>query len=537
MKNQQRSLVEILDEVLGVVGNHYDSEYAYYIEKDVDGITTIYEWCNEDIPSMRDRVKNISKDDAPKWLESEVKDTTEDAYSVFEELEDDKTAVLAVINVRRGGCTISLMEALLPLISETIVLVKSQKQHEFLTFHDQMTGLLNKNSYISHVEELSRARLRSLGALSVNVNGLKEFNKEFGRDYGDEIVIRVGEVLEEYFRGYLTFRLTGDEYLIIAKNIAYEDFMKKMNQAYTFLEHISLGLTTMGHSWEKSNIQVRDVIYQAQEMMKSEKSKHYSRKLKGRHVPIIKNDLLEDIKHGNFVVYLIPKFDVYSNRVAGAEAVVRYYHKDLGTMYNERYMKLLEDTNLSSYLDLHIFEEVCKTLQRWEAADLPMIPIAVNFSSATLQQESIADKVIEIIEKYEASCEYLEIEISEKGDNMNQEMLAEISRKMRKVNIRTILDHFGAKHSSFSILNAMEFDSLKIDESLIANIVIDSRNQIIVKAVVDICHRLGGAVAADGVETKDQLNVLKEFGCDYVQGTYFNKPIAIDTFEVRYLKN
>ena len=194
-------------------------------------------------------------------------------------------------------------------------------------------------------------------------------------------------------------------------------------------------------------------------------------------------------------------------------------------------------TSLSHHLDLYVFEEVCKTLRRWELDDMPMLPVSVNFAGATLRQESVAEKMLALVEKYHVSCEYLEVEVSESYTDMNQEMLAETSNKIRKENVRVILDHFGAKDSSFAILSIMEFDGLKLDRSLVANIVGNSRSQIVAKAVIDVCRQLGVHVAAAGVETQDQLNVLKELGCDYAQGTLFNKPITIDTFEVRYLKN
>ena len=166
-----------------------------------------------------------------------------------------------------------------------------------------------------------------------------------------------------------------------------------------------------------------------------------------------------------------------------------------------------------------------------------MIPVSVNFAGATLCQVDIAEKMMAIIEKYHVSCEYLEVEVSESYDNMNQEMLAETSNKIRKENVRVTLDHFGAKDSSLSILSVMEFDGLKLDKSLVSNIVTNSRSRIVAKAVIDICRQLGTYVAASGVETQDQLNVLGELKCDYAQGTLFNKPITIDTFEVRYLKD
>lgn len=165
-----------------------------------------------------------------------------------------------------------------------------------------------------------------------------------------------------------------------------------------------------------------------------------------------------------------------------------------------------------------------------------MIPISVNFAGATLRQENVGDKILSLVEKYHVSCEYLQVEVSESRIEMNQEMLAETSNKIRKANVRVLLDHFGAKDSSFAILSVMEFDALKLDRGIVNSIVSNGRSQIVAKAVIDICRRLGAVVYAAGVETQDQLNMLKELGCDYVQGTLFNKAITIETFEVRYMR-
>ena len=531
-----RSLMEIMNDVLSSVRDYYDAEYAYYIEKEQDDIETIYEWCAENVEWQRDRLKLMSFEQQPKWMKEEITDTTEESYSVFRQISDDTTAILAVVGVHRGGCTLDLMRALLPYIPQAIALQKMQKQQEYLSYHDDLTGLLNRNSLVDYLANVDAGSLKSLGALSVDINGLKNFNKEFGRDYGDEVVIRVGEVLQEYFHSADVYRLTGDEYLVLADNISYEEFTKQIYAAHTKLDNISLGLVAMGYAWEKVDIDTDKLVSNAEVMMRDEKKKYYKNLKKGHHEPIIKQDLLEDLEQGNFIVCLVPKIETETGRVAGAEAVVRYHHKDLGIVDPGKYINLLEETKLSHYLDLYVFEEVCKTLHRWELEDLPMIPVAVNFAGATLKQESIADRMLHLIEKYHVLCEYLEVEVSESGNDMNQEMLAETSSKIRKGNVRVILDHFGAKDSSFSILSLMEFDSLKIDKSLITNIVGNMRSRIVAQAVIDICRQLGATVQASGVETQDQLNVLKELGCDYAQGALFNKPITIDTFEVRYLK-
>ena len=388
-----RSLSEIVNEILSTVRSYYDAEYAYYIEKDRGDIETIYEWCDENIEWQRDRMKLLPEERQPKWMKTEITDTTARDYSVFLPISEDVTAVLAVVGVRRGGCTIDLMRAIVQYIPQAIALQKMQKQQEYLSYHDDLTGLLNRNSLVHYFDTVDEKKLKSIGALSVDINGLKNFNKEFGRDYGDEVVIRVGEVLEEYFHSGEAYRLTGDEYLVLVENTSYQDFTKQVHAVHTKLDNISLGLVSIGYAWEKIDIEVDKLVNNAEVMMREEKRKYYKNLQKGHHEPIIKEDLLQDIENGNFIVCLVPKIDTLTGEVGGAEAVVRYHHKDLGIVDPGRYLNMLEETKLSHYLDLYVFEEVCKTLHKWEVRDIPMIPVSVNFAGATLRQEGLADKM------------------------------------------------------------------------------------------------------------------------------------------------
>ena len=535
-KSSQRSIMDVMNEILSAVRDYYDSEYVYYVEKEDDTIGNIYEWCANDVPWQRDRIKMCDKDQYPKWLRQEITDTTQSDYSVFYEIEDGVTAVLAAVGVHRGGCDIALLKTVIPYISQAMIFNKMQRQQEYLSYHDDLTGLLNRNSFMAYLDEYKRESLKALGVVSVDINGLKNFNKEFGREYGDEVVTRVGEVLEEFFRGAYVFRLTGDEYLVVLENATYEQFITKVEGAENKLNNISLGLASIGYAWQKIDINIDTLVSHAENMMREEKKKYYKNLKKGHHEPIIKQDLLNDIEEGRFIVCLVPKVDVMTEEIIGAEAVVRYHHKDLGIMNPGRYITLLEETQLAHYLDFYVFEQVCKILKRWESENLPMLPISVNLSSTTIRRVSFAEKMIDIVKKYNVSCEHLEVEVSESYSELNQEMLAEVASKLRKENIRVTLDHFGHRESSFSVLAMMEFDGLKFDKHMISDIVTNGREQIAAKAVIDLCHRLGVNVIAAGVETQDQLNVLKELGCDYAQGSMFNKPITVDTFEIRYLK-
>ena len=158
-----RSLAEIMNDLLSTVRDYYDAEYAYYIEKEQGDIETIYEWCAENIEWQRDRLKLLSQEQQPKWMKEEITDTTADSYSVFRQISEDTTAILAVVGVHRGGCTLDLMRALLPYIPQAIALHKMQKQQEYLSYHDDLTGLLNRNSLVDYLDNVRERSLKSSG--------------------------------------------------------------------------------------------------------------------------------------------------------------------------------------------------------------------------------------------------------------------------------------------------------------------------------------------------------------------------------------
>lgn len=529
------SIQETINRMLRTIRDYYDCEHAYYVELDEGDIDTIYEWTQEGKKGQKDKLKLAAVSDRPAWLLAEQVDTTADSYSVFLPVGKDRQALLAAVGVHRGGCEIHFLQGLLPYAIQSVLLYKKQKQQEYLSYHDDLTGVLNRNSFVKYMAE-AKPDLTSLGAISIDINGLKNFNKEFGWEYGDEVVIRVAEILEEYFRGGMVYRLTGDEFLVLCENISFDEFMKQQQSAMERLNMVSLGLAAVGYAWEKPDISVDDLVLRAETMMQEEKQKYYKNLKKGHHEPVIKQDLLQDLEQGNFIVCLIPKMDIRTMEVVGAEAVVRYQHKDLGVLNPTKYVRLLEQTRLSHYLDLYVFEQVCHILNRWEEKGYPLIPVSVNFAPSTLCQVDMEEKLQSIMEQQGTHCEYLEVEVTEAGDMMNQEMLMETAGKIRRANVRVILDHFGSQASSLSVLGGMEFDGLKLDDGVVEQIVGSGRMRTLAKAVIDVCHQFGSLVMASGVETQDQLNVLGELGCDYAQGSLFNKAITADTFEVRYLK-
>lgn len=530
---KQQTIIENMNDILSDLVEYYGADYAYYIEMTDENLSTVYEWCKLGMPFQKEELENLDRADYPGWL---LHETTGENLSLHKELSDDTRVILAIVDVTQHWEDVEFAQAMLPHIVQLLGMQRLQIKQEYLSYHDDLTGILNRNSLLAYLADTDVKELKSAGALCVDINGLKFFNREFGREYGDEVVQRVAELLEDFFRGEKVFRLTGDEFLVFTEDLAYEEFLRQIVALQEKMENISLNLVSMGYVWEKVDIDLSDMVDRAENRMQAVKEELRKHDSNLKHTPVIKSDLLEDLAQGNYVVCLQPKIDVDSEEVVGAEALIRYRHPDMGMMDPERYLRILERTGLSHYLDIFVFEEICKIIQSWLQRNLPVVPISVNFSGATLREEHMADTMMELIEQYHIPCEYLEVEVSETDEEMNQEMLAETSNKIRKENIRVILDNFGTKNSSLSVLSIMEFDGLKLDRSLMTNIVSNRRSQIVAKAIVDVCRELGATVTATGIETQDQFNILKELQCDYAQGFFFNKPIAPEAFETRYLQ-
>ena len=532
---KRRTILEIMNQTLKELRDFYDAEYAYYVERSDAEILTIYEWCADGVPWMREQLRMLPVENAPDWMKREMQEETDSQYSVFQPIDEGNTAVLAVAGVHRGGCGMQFLRALLPYLAESVALKRLQSRQEYLSYHDELTGLLNRNSYVEYITEIQTENLNSLGTLAVDINGLKQFNIEFGNEYGDEVVIRVGELLEEYFRSAKVFRMTGDEFLVVCEDISFDDFTHQRHAIHQKLDNISLDLVCIGYAWEKVEINADHLVIQAHEMLNQEKQAYYKRRKKGDHKPLIKQDLLNDIKEGRYIVCMQPEFDIQNDVLSGAEAHTRYQHKELGIMEPARYLAKLEQTKLIYYLDIYVFEEVCKFLHKWMLDGLTIVPVTVKISGVTLRREGIVEELLNLMNRYQIPAEYLVVEVAESDSDMNQEMIAESGSRIRQENIQVTLDKFASRGSSLTILSLMEVDRLKLDRSLTLDLVGNRKSQILAKAIIDICSQMGIQVIANGIETQDQLNVWRELGCEYAQGYIFNKPITADTFEKRYL--
>lgn len=246
-------------------------------------------------------------------------------------------------------------------------------------------------------------------------------------------------------------------------------------------------------------------------------------------------ELMVSLEKGNFLVYLQPKVVLGSNRVVGAEALIRYHDKEKGIIMPNQFIEILERNNFIRYIDLYVFEVVCRLLSEWRIRGKTLPVISLNFSRLTLLEPKLLSSMEDIISRYHVPRKLVEIEITESLSDMGKSVLFQTARDIYDSGYSVSLDDFGTKYTNLSILNDINFDTLKLDKSLVDSLDERRKNQIILKNIIYMCGDLGIKVIAEGIETRRQEEILRALSCEQGQGYLYGKPMPIREFERRYI--
>lgn len=250
---------------------------------------------------------------------------------------------------------------------------------------------------------------------------------------------------------------------------------------------------------------------------------------------ILNKRLQDGIKNKEFLIYLQPKFYAKIGELAGAEALIRWNRNGKIVMPNV-FIPLFEKYELITTLDMYVLENVCGLLSKWSNQNYKIVPISVNESRQHLYNKNHVDELIALINKYNISTNMIELEMTETTVVHNVELAKEAERNVHKLGFVVSMDDFGTGYSSFSMLKNINIDILKMDKSFFDDILESRRGKIIIESIIDMAHKLDIKVVAEGIENKEQLEYLRKIGCDIIQGYIYEKPITIEKFENKYLK-
>lgn len=444
------------------------------------------------------------------------------------------------------------------LFSDITKIKNSNAKIEFLAHHDPLTNLPNrlllKARLHKSIEKANELKQR-LAIFFIDIDNFKLVNDTYGHSIGDRIINLVATRLQKNIRKNDTIsRIGGDEFIIVIEDvldikdiekIAYKivnDFKEPIQmEEYLFDTTISVGISV----FPNNGLNAEDLIKHADTAMYSAKNagknqfQFYKNEMTSEIFEkiIMKQELNDAIKNNEFEVYYQPQIDIKSNKVVGAEALVRWNHKTLGLVYPKDFISHAEETKLIIPIGKYVLEKACKFMKTLHKNEiLKDGVVAVNFSNIQIKHSDILKLIIEELENSKLDSKYLEIELTESYIMEDTQESILLLNKLKELGLKLSIDDFGTGYSSLNYLKQFPIDKLKIDKSFIEELPSNKKDIAITKTIIALGSGLGIKTIAEGVEKKEQKDFLEKEGCDEAQGWLYSKALKEEDF-INFVKN
>lgn len=430
----------------------------------------------------------------------------------------------------------------------------AQKQVEkeliYATLHDDLTGLPNRTLFIELLERaMSRAQNRKdyhLAVLYIDLDRFKVINESMGHDMGDWLLMEVSRRLQTCLGDEVVLaRSGGDEFLILLDNL------KELNEATLLAATISEELAnpfplhgyevvtsaSIGIAYGNEGTDSADLLRDADTAMYRAKTTRSGFTVfnNGMHIQAvsrmqIESDLHKALEQDNFVLFYQPQTDLNTENLVGAEALIRFQHPINGLMAPNHFIPILEDTGIIIRLGEWILHTACQQFKVWLDNDIPIEHISVNLSPHQFRSKRLTNMVAEAIEASRIPAHCLELEITESLLLEDTKNAMRTLHSFQEMGVRVTIDDFGTGYASLNYLKRFPVDCLKIDKSFIDGVAINPQDAAITVATIDMAHALGLRVIAEGVETIEQRDFLRDHGCDLAQGFLYSPPMEQHAF-------
>jgi len=425
----------------------------------------------------------------------------------------------------------------------------AEQNLRFVASHDPLTGLFNRSMFNERLQQaLAQAGRfeRSLALLFIDLDGFKVINDTVGHNAGDALLAELATRLRTTLReGDVIGRMGGDEFVVLIEEFV--EAAQVAEVAKKVLETLARPFQLQGREFEVT-ASLGISLYpedgkDAQTLLKSADIAMYLVKQQGKNsfrfyapqmnVHLVERLSLESalrraIDRGELLLLYQPKVGVRDGQMSGVEALVRWQHPTQGMISPSEFVPVAEDAGLMAAIGEWVLHTACRQLRAWREQGLPSLRMAINISPRQFSQDSLIQVVREALHHMAVDPSRLELEIREEMVLRNPERAIRLLAQFRELGVRLVIDDFGTGYSSLNYLKRLRVDSVKIDRSLILDLPSNADAMALTRGVVAMAHSLGIAVTAEGVETREQWEVLNQLGCEEMQGNYFSAPVMGD---------
>lgn len=417
---------------------------------------------------------------------------------------------------------------------------------------DPLTGLPNRQLLKDRLAQyLTSARVvsNSGAILFMDLDRFKEINDVFGHSVGDEVLTKAADRIVAQVREHDTVaRLGGDEFVVLLPNVDSDSTVRRTAERLLSALRDSFNVRDNEHyvsasigiaMFPEDGATVETLLKNADAAMYRAKDggrnrfEFFSKQLnaESRRKITIERDLRTAFQNGDLEVYYQPQFEIATNDVSGAEALLRWRHPKRGAISPAEFIPLAEDSELIVEIGAWVVEQACEDLRSLLERDLHPGSVSINVSARQLADKSFRNAVLQPMRNHGVNPAYMQLEVTETTVAQNKDIAVAVLQSLREEGVSVAIDDFGTGYSSLSYLEQMPFDVIKIDKSFISRIGTSLTSDNICRTIIKMAEQLGKESIAEGVETDQQLQFLKASKCTYLQGYYFSHPLPADEFK------
>lgn len=450
-----------------------------------------------------------------------------------------------------------LITGLVAAVSGSIILLlcinlfnisRSKRRIQDLLYRDELTGLDNINRFYVRAEELLAAG--KYAVVYCDIDRFKLINDTFGFGEGDEVLRAFGSILQKSMEDReCCARLSADNFVMLRHYKQWETLAADLMHIQTVLNKwrgergiipyeiaVSFGVYQADAGETNDMKQMLDFANYAMRSAKTAAGGScflYDEQMRNKALfeQGLEGRLASAMEQGEFEAYYQPKVNMDTGRIVGCEALVRWNHPEQGLLMPGSFIPFFEKKGLIVRVDLHMFEQVCRTVRRWLDEGRPAVTVSCNFSQMHFGHDGFAGQVSEIADRFQVPHHLLEVEITESAIADAPESVSSALTELKMRGFQIAIDDFGSGYSSLGQLQRLRADVLKLDRSFVCAGLQGPREQIVIENLVNMASELGMEVVCEGVETQVQVKVLQDIGCHIAQGYYYYRPMQTAAFE------